>query len=168
MKIDQINNITVNRKTLAEILNYKNENTITNLVTLHGAPRLKHNEYPLIEFLTWHRNYKTKLHKESLNRLLHENAKDLLDRYNIELKELDLQKRRNEFIPVKQVKVAWQFEMDLFQSYFIGFSNKIAASLINMNSRSEIVQIIEVEINKIFLAISDDKRMPDYLPDELE
>lgn len=50
MDIQDLKNITVIRKTIAQMLGYKNDNYTNELVKDHGASRNNHNEYPKANF----------------------------------------------------------------------------------------------------------------------
>lgn len=150
LNITEIKKIKVNRKTLAALLGYKNENSINNLVSVHAAPRSDHNEYPLFDFIIWHREYVEKNHQAEIDRVKSEKPQDLLARRNAELKEIELQQKRKELIPFTQVQLAWLNEFQMLKMSFQGLGIKASPSLINKQTQKEVVDIIDLEVNTIF------------------
>ena len=150
LKITEIKKIKVDRKTLAALLGYKNENSINNLVSKDGAPRVDHNEYPLFEFIQWHRDYLEKIHEAEIQKIKSEKPQDLLARRNADLKELELKEKRNELIPREQVKEAWLNEIQVIKMSFQGLGIKASPLLINKQNQKEVVDVIDLEVNTIF------------------
>lgn len=157
-KTNRIENITVNRKALAALLGFKNDNYINSLVRLHGAPRPKQqNKYDLVSFYRWFIQYKEKQSADEINRLQNQSARDALALANIKLKDLQLADLKTNLIPRNEVNEAWSNEILFLKKQSSKLSGMVSNKLLGISDQKFITDIISNAVDNIFKNIALDK-----------
>lgn len=142
---------------MAALLGYKNENSINNLVSKEGAPRLSHNEYPLFEFIQWHRDYLTKIHQSEIEKIKSEKPQDELARKNAELKDILIKQKSGNLLNAHLVESEWLEKENMIVSNLDGFVIKASSFLIGLTSQSEVQEKLQIEINALKTRIANTK-----------
>ena len=144
-----IQNIVVTRKQLAEILGYENEASVTNLVSLKGAPKVGYSEYPLIDFLKWYIRFLKASHKKKLEKS--KTWASEVNRYNAEIKKLQLQEKKKELLPKDEVEQTFLFANKIIIDTLEGMPAKVAAKLVGIDDQKKMTD----ELKKIVGELRD-------------
>lgn len=149
MKFEQIENIVVTSEDLAKLLPIKNRNYISELVRDHKFPRVKHNQYPLVDFIKRYVSYLDELCEDRLKKIREENTRSRLERANAEIKELALAEKRGGLLDAELVSDAWLNEMAVIVSELETFPTKAAPNLLGIKSTKDMINKLVEEINKV-------------------
>ena len=101
--IDEIQNIKVGRKELAEIFGIA-EKYVNELHKDHGMPKAGHNEYPLIECIKWHKNYQDEIHAKEIQKIKADKPQDELARNNARLRELEIEREEGALTYIEDIE----------------------------------------------------------------
>lgn len=145
---------------LAEILNVA-PRTIRFWVETQGAPKLDRGKYPLYRFLQWR-------HQKLEHDL--EIAKSEIDERLIQLKiqtqKIILAERTQKYkqflesvVPVNMAKAQWRSEYKYLKKRSKELAQKLFDSLKNINDKTQRMIVINNQVDKMLLEISNDRNL---------
>jgi len=142
------NRIILTTKEIAAELNVA-QKYISELVQDQGMPKLKHNQFDLVDVLRWHREYKLAEKDRIIKKLQDDDPQKDLARKNAEKRELELQEMRGEIVFVDQLKPAWLSQIKIIVQKLDGFPAKTAPLLKGLGTIPEIKKVLTNNINKV-------------------
>ncbi len=152
--MNELNNITVTTKQLAEIFEVS-ESYISDLVNDHKMPKLGFNKFPLVDCIKFRFNHLNKIYEDKIIKSRDVSNRGRLDSAMAEIKELELAKLKGELAPVKEFEIALRNEAQLFIKGLDALVVRLPYELENVKDKSEMQKIIKKETDSIRLTISN-------------
>lgn len=145
--------IIVNTKQIAEAFGVA-EKYISELHRVNGMPKHGYDEWDLIECFQWRLNDVKRAGDEKINSIKSERSQDLLARRSAELKEITILEKQRQLVNRSDVQSAWLSELSIIINNFKGFGIKIEPIIAGVEDRKKIINLIDIEIDKILESIS--------------
>ena len=127
---------------------------VSELVTLRGMPKVKHNTFNLIECVKWRFADLENIHKKECEKLKADDPTKDVARKNAELKEFQLQEIRKNLLPADKVKSDMIIFLTTIKTGVNGLGAKVGPRLKNENDVKKIIRTIDAEVNNILNRIS--------------
>lgn len=128
---------------------------ISELVQDHGMPKIRHNQFDLIQVLRWYHEYKLAEKDRVIKKLQDDDPQKDLARKNAEKRELELQEMRGEIVSKELAMQTWLTLTKIIVQKIDGLPVKLSVKLKGLNDIATIKKIIIDDINKLKAEISD-------------
>jgi len=152
--MSEIKKIIITTKQLAELFKVA-EKYVSELVLLHGMPKVAHNQFNLVECLLWWTDYQKKLLLREIEKLKKDKPQDDLARNQSKLKEMEIKRQEGKLIDADLVEVAWRVNYKILSESLQSQGARIAPKIVGKTDTKEITLLIDEDNNKKLKEISE-------------
>lgn len=140
MELSELNKIEVSGKNLCEILDFKNPNYLSELVSDHGYKKSAHGKYPLVANVKRKITHLQEIFEKEKKDIRESNSRSRLETAQAEMKELELKKMQGELGPVAEFELAMKNDISLFKKMFTSLGTQLKYDLNLSPEQNDIIQ----------------------------